>query len=169
MDLLNLLSALLGAIIGQAILIVWEIIKGRRGNKSLLRALSAECRYSLSILDELKNGAVNHRGSFKRLSVDFFRSARDRLSVLGDDAELIRLITVVCTDMDLYNLELSYVFNGTERAHIVSGLLKDDPVCLRLEPELHNITPTILAATEGVRGSLQRLLAYLNPKETADE
>ena len=66
----NLLSALAGAVLTQLAVVIKDAIKRRGEYRALQNGIIAECDYNLSIVDEILNGAVNHNGSFKRLSVN---------------------------------------------------------------------------------------------------
>ena len=69
----NLLSGLVGAVLTQVAVVVMDAVRRRRQYRALLNGIVAECDYNLSIVDEILNGAVDHKVSFKRMSVDFFR------------------------------------------------------------------------------------------------
>lgn len=154
-------SGLVGAIIGQLLMIAWQAWKDHQSIAALKNAIEEECRYNLSILDEIKHGLTEARGSFKRLSVDFLKVARDEVASSRGLAHLAQKLTTVCVDMELYNLEASYIFNGKEDARILTGVLGEQTTYLRMETEKHDITETILRATEGVRGSLNAVLNCL--------
>ena len=77
MDLLpNLLSGLAGALAVQLLAMLWSEIKRKREYNALLNGIIAECDYNLGIVDEICDGVVQGF-SFKRMSVEFFRSARE--------------------------------------------------------------------------------------------
>ena len=74
----NLLSGLIGSGITALGTWAWSEYKRHREYKSLLNGVVAECDYNLSIIDEILEGVVKAKGSFKRLSVDYFRSIREK-------------------------------------------------------------------------------------------
>lgn len=75
---ISLLSGLVGSILTQAIIVVIGCIQFRCERKNLYRAIASECRYNFTILDEITSGTVNAKGSFKRMSVEFFKTIRQQ-------------------------------------------------------------------------------------------
>lgn len=152
-----LLSGFAGAVCAQLIGVLWSEHKRVREYRALLIAIIAECDYNLSIVDEVTNGVVNHQGSFKRLSVDYFRSVRESAVKYSMEPELISALSRICVDLDLFNREADYVFDGNERKSVYAGSVGEHHVDLERKPVGHDIVPVILAARQGVADSLENL------------
>ena len=128
MVIFNLLSGLAGAVLTQAGVLVVDAIKGHKAYRALLNGIVAECDYNLGIVDEILDGAVKHRGSFKRMSVDFFRSAREGAVKHSMDKVLISTLSRAIVDLELYNLEADYIFNGYESNFVYAGAIDEKPI-----------------------------------------
>ena len=152
-----LLSGFAGAVVAQLLSIIWSEHKRKREYQALLVGIIAECDYDLSIVDEVTNGVVNHQGSFKRLSVDFFRSARESAVKYSMEPGLISALSRICVDLDLFNLEADYVFDGDEHKSLYTGSVGEHRVTVERKPFGHDIAPVILAARQGVADSLEHV------------
>lgn len=157
-----LLSGLAGALIAQVLTIAWSEIKRRREYRALLNGIIAECDYNLSIVDEILNGAVNHNGSFKRLSVEFFRSAREGAIKYSMPQEMIRTLSRAIVDLELYNLEADYIFNGSESKIVYAGAIDEKPIFVERRPNGTDITKTMTRARLGVTNTLNDLKKLAN-------
>ncbi len=153
----NLLSGVVGALGVQLLSMLWGEIKRRREYHALLKGIIAECDYNLSIVDEILEGAVNQSGSFKRMSVEFFRSAREGAVKYSMSQELIRALSRAVVDLDLYNLEADYIFNGSESHAVYTGNIGDGLVQVERKTVGLNIKPTMIAARQGVADTLNCL------------
>ena len=153
----NLLSGLAGAVLTQIAVIGWSEWKRRREYRALLNGIIAECDYNLSIVNEILDGAVNHKGSFKRMSVDFFRSAREGAVKYSMKQELIRTLSRSIVDLDLYNLEADYIFNGNEERFVYAGAIDEKPILVERRPKEYDIADTITHARLGVTNTLNDL------------
>lgn len=141
----NLLSGLVGSVLTMMGALVWEGVKRRNARKSLYRAIAAECRYNLSILDEVVEGVVVYHGSFKRLSVEFFKTMRQQAVDYAVRADLLSALSRVIVDLDLLNTEADFAFNGYGGGG-------------RTEQNTVDISSTISGARIGVRNSLNNIL-----------
>lgn len=157
-----LLSGLAGALIAQVLTIAWSEIKRRREYRALLNGIIAECDYNLSIVDEILNGAVNHNGSFKRLSVEFFRSAREGAVKYSLKQDMIRTLSRAIIDLDLFNLEANYIFSGDENRFVYAGAIDEKAILVERRPKDYDITDTITRARLGVTNTLNDLKKLAN-------
>ena len=153
----NLLSGLVGSLATLVGTLVWTEWKRRRERTSMLEGIIVECDYNLSIIDEILGGVVNANGSFKRLSVDYFRFVREKAIAYSVPSKLLSTISRVIVDMDLYNMEADYVFNGQMTTYVYAGVTNGNPVCITRKPASHDITRTISSARDGVVGSMKKL------------
>lgn len=149
----NLLSGLVGAVLAQVISFVHSERKIKTEYKALLNSIVAECDYNISTIDEILNGAVN-LGSFKRLSVENFRTARSQAARYSMKPELVRNLTRLCIDIDLFNLEADYIFSGQKPKDVFAGVIGKDAICVERKPVGRDIEETIRAAREGVVSTL---------------
>ena len=147
----TLLSGFAGALVVQLLTIAWAEWKQWREKRALLEGIVAECDYNLSIVDEILNGALNHNGSFKRMSVDYFRTVRESALRYSFDKELLRTLSRAIVDLELYNLEADYVFNGAESKCVYAGAIEDKPVLVERSPNGHSIATTMTAAKKACR------------------
>ena len=141
----SLLSGLVGSVLTMAGALVWEGVKRRNVRQNLYRAIVAECRYNLSILDEVVEGVVLYHGSFKRLSVEFFKTIRQQSADYAVKADLLLALSRVIVDLDLLNTEADFAFNGHEGGG-------------RADRNAVDINSTISGARIGVRNSLNNIL-----------
>ena len=158
----HLLSGFAGALIVQLLSIGWDEWKRRREYQALLDGIVAECDYNLSIVDEILNGAINHNGSFKRLSVEFFRSAREGAIKYSMPQEMIRTLSRAIVDLELYNLEADYIFNGSESKIVYAGAIDEKPILVERKPDGTDITATMKRARLGVTNTLNDLKKLAN-------
>lgn len=154
----TLLSALGGSVLTMAGTLVWEGVKRRNARQNLCRAIVAECRYNLSILDEVVEGVVLYHGSFKRLSVEFFKTIRQQSTDYAVKVDLLRALSRVIVDLDLLNMEADFAFKG----HGGDGRTGQNAV---------DISSTISGARIGVRNSLNSILKIASEelKEEGEE
>ena len=153
----NLLSGAVGALGVQLLSMLWGEVKRRREYHALLKGIIAECDYNLSIVDEILNGVVNHRGSFKRMSVELFRSAREASVKYSMTKDLISTLSRAIVDLELYNLEADYVFNGAESNLVYAGAIDEKPILVERRTNGHDISETVTRARLGVTCTLQDL------------
>ena len=165
---LSLLSCLVGCVLTQAIVLVIGYFRRRCEQKNLYKAIAAECRYNLSILDEITNGTVNANGSFKRMSVEFFKTIRQQAVAYSLRKDLLQKLSRVIVDLELFNLEADFVFNENLNQSVFVGDLNKSPICVVKKTIHHDISGTVKAANCGVRGSLKGLLSLI-PKKQREE
>ena len=156
----NLLSGLVGSVLTMAGALVWEGVKRRNARKSLYRAIAVECRYNLSILDEVVNGLLLYQGSFKRLSVEFFKTMRQQAVDYAVRADLLSALSRVIVDLELLNTEANFVFNGNggDGPCTYVGQVDKKALCIVKNPISRDISRTVGAARVGVRDSLNAVL-----------
>lgn len=152
-----LLSGLAGALIAQVLTIAWGEIKRRREYRALLNGIVAECDYDLDIVGEILDGAVNRRGSFKRMSVEFFRAAREGAVKYSMDQKLIRTLSRAIVDLELYNREADYIFDGVESKIVYAGAIDEKPILVERKADGTDITATMKRARLGVTNTLKDL------------
>ena len=153
----SICSGLIGAVATQLLFVLWnEFVRWREG-KTVLAGIVTECEYNISIIDEILSGVVSGGGSFKRLSVDYFRAIQKETVRYKFHEEILAKLSRIIVDMDLFNLECDYIFNGTESSCVYTGILNDEAVCVRKTSESHDIRKTICKARDGVMGSLVAL------------
>lgn len=160
----NLLSGLVGSVLTMAGALVWEGVKRRNARKSLYRAIAAECRYNLSILDEVVNGLLLHQGSFKRLSVEFFKTMRQQAVDYAVGVDLLSALSRVIVDLELLNTEANFVFNGNggDGPCTYVGQVDKKALCIVKKPISSDISRTVDAARIGVRNSLNAVLKIIS-------
>lgn len=164
----NLLSGLVGSVLTMMGALVWEGVKRRNARKSLYRAVAAECRYNLSILDEVVDG-LHHQGSFKRLSVEFFKTMRQQAVDYAVREDLLSALSRVIVDLELLNTEADFVFNGKgDGQSMYVGEIDKKPLRVVRTPFSPNIDQTVGAARIGVRNSLNNVLK-IALRETNEE
>lgn len=154
----SLLSGLFGAVLT---IIVSEGIKylyRRRDQKSLLRAIVSECQYNLLILDEVTKGTVNAHGSFKRMSVEFFKTIRQQSVVYALPKKFLNELSHVIINLELFNREADFVFQGNQNKTSFVGVFGKTPVYIAKDSHVPNVNATVVAACEGVKVSLKKVL-----------
>ena len=111
---MELMSGFVGAVVAVLLTKVIEIIIYWNRRQAIISGIVAECNYNLSIIDEILAGTKDRGGSFKRMSVEYFKSIRSSSMeyFLGKD-RLVALSRVI-VDIELYNKEADYVFDGKE-------------------------------------------------------
>ncbi len=133
----NLLSGLAGALIAVVLQALLVMLRRTRERDSLLRAVSNECKFNLSILDEIAYGISNGvTGSYKRVKNDFFTELRKVSFRYHLPDKMYSIMANVACDEDLLIRELD-------------ELQSDIPASRRLR-----LSGTALVAVKGVRGSL---------------
>ena len=165
----NLLSGLAGAVLTQVAVVVMDVVRRRRQYRALLNGIIAECDYNLSIVDEILEGVRERNGSFKRMSVEFFRSAREGAVRYSMDKDMIRNLSRAIVDLDLYNLEADYVFNGSENKFVFVGAVDEKPVLLEKRPNGRDVLPIITHARLGVTNTLNDLKKLANTALHGDD
>lgn len=157
-----LLSGLAGALIAQVLTIAWSEINRRREYRALLNGIIAECDYNLSIVDEILGYVINNDGTFKRMSVDYFRTVRESAAKYSVDTDLIRTLSRAIVDLELYNLEADYIFNGSESKIVYAGAIDEKPILVERKPDGTDITATMKRARLGVTNTLNDLKKLAN-------
>ena len=140
-------SGLLGAVLGQGLMIVWGAWRHRREFRALLVSILAECDYNLSILDEVTHGATDGRKSFKRLAIEYFKAVHKDVIRYTHDYNLLRTISRVTVDMELFNREVD-----------LNGEIKSS-----------RLDQVIRGANQGVRNSLNALKDHVSEKYQMEE
>ena len=153
----NLFSGVVGSFV--TLLLAWAYAwyERRQEYQGLLKSIAAECDYNISIIDEILEGVVNANGSFKRLSVDYFRAVREAAAKYSYPDTMVRTLSRVIVDMDLFNMEVNYVFDGQVRQYVYAGTLGSWSACLVQKTIGNDISATIRRARDGVVDSLQNL------------
>ncbi len=164
----NLLSGLVGCVLTQAIVLIKGCVHRRCEQNNLYKAIAAECRYNLSILDEITNGTVNANGSFKRMSVEFFKTIRQQAIAYSLRKDLLQKLSRVIVDLELFNLEADFVLNENLNQGVFVVDLNKRPICGVEKTVHHDISGTVEAAKRGVRGSLMHVLELI-PEEFKEE
>ena len=168
-----LLSGLIGSILTVLLTSVYKEYKRHREYMGLLDGIIAECDYNLPIVDEILDGVTNHKGSFKRLSIDYFRSIREMAAKYSFKDSLLSALSRIIVDMELYNMEADYVFNGKISTQVYAGVFEESKICITRKPVSLDITATITKAHEGVVASLKGLKKIAselkNGKDCIDE
>lgn len=150
-----LVSGLAGAILAQLLGCLWSYLDHRTKYRSLLSGIVAECKYCIPVADEICRGVVEHRGSFKRMPVDYFRMVQERAVEYHMNEEILTALAHVRVDLELFNLEADYVFDGQKNGY--RGNIGNLPVQIDGSWNDPGISSTILAARKGVVNSLRRL------------
>ena len=153
----SLCSGLIGAVMAQFFIIAWEVIKRRKEEKSVLQGIIVECEYNISIIDEILVGVVERNGSFKRLSVDYFRMIQKGSIKYKFHSKLLSAISRLIVDMDLFNMECDYVFDGQQTKYLYTGVVKEEAICMTKKAINKDISLTISRARDGVKCSLENL------------
>ena len=151
-----LASGLVGAILAQLLGCLWSYLDHRARYKSLLDGIIAECKYCIPVADEICRGAVQGV-SFKRMPVDYFRMVQERAVEYHMNEEILTALAHVRVDLELFNLEADYVFDGQKngyRGKIGNLMVQIDGSWKEKEQD---ISGNILAAKKGVINSLRRL------------
>lgn len=161
---ISLISGLVASILTIVVTVFREELKHRAARKSLYRAVAAECRYNLSILDEVVNGLLLHQGSFKRLSVEFFKTMRQQAVDYAVGADLLSALSRVIVDLELLNTEANFVFNGNggDGPCTYVGQIDKKALCIVKKPLSRDISRTVDAARVGVRNSLNAVLKIIS-------
>ena len=162
------LSGLAGSVITQLFLVARGEYKRHREYRALLDGIIAECDYNISIIDEILEGVVEGNGSFKRLSIDYFRSIRELSVKYSFSQELLKALSRLIVDMELFNFEADYVFDGRNVTQVYTGLHGHEKVCLTKTAITHDIRETISSARDGVLGSLENLKKIAKAKGRAE-
>lgn len=165
----TLFSGFVGALAVKLLDVAWSEWKRRREYRALLDGIVAECDYNLGIVDEILNGVVNHRGSFKRMSVEFFRSAREGAVRYSLKQEMISTLSRAIIDLELYNLEADYIFNGYESKFVYAGAIDEKAIVVERRPKEHDISDTIKYARLGVTNTLNDLRKLARKALNGDE
>lgn len=165
----HLLSGFAGALIVQLLSIAWDEWKRRREYRALLKGIVAECDYNLSIVDEILGYVINNDGTFKRMSVDYFRTVRESAAMYSVDTDLIRTLSRAIVDLDLYNLEADYIFNGSESKIVYAGAIDEKPILVERKPDGTDITAIMKNARLGVTNTLNDLKKLANKALHGDE
>ena len=153
-----LVSGLVGAILAQLLGCLWSYLDHRARYRSLLDGIVAECKYCIPVVDEICRGAVpKQRISFKRMPVDYFRMAQERAVEYHMNEEILIALAHVRVDLELFNFEVDYAFDGKKKRTAYQGSIGNQRVEIEEAWKEHDISSTILAARKGVVNSLRRL------------
>lgn len=151
-----LASGLVGAILAQLLGCLWSYIDHKTKYRSLLNGIIAECKYCIPVTDEICRGAVQGI-SFKRMPVDYFRMAQERAVEYHMNEEILIALAHVRVDLELFNFEVDYAFDGKKKRTAYQGSIGNQRVEIEEAWKEHDISSTILAARKGVVNSLRRL------------
>lgn len=165
----NLFSGLAGSFLTLALTTIVAFFRRREERKGMYRAIASECRYNLLILDEVTDGTVKANGSFKRMSVEFFKTIRQQATSYSVPAKLLSHLSRVIVDLELFNMEVDFVFNKNLNRHLFVGDFQKKPICLVQKTMPHDISATVMAAREGVRASLNGILEIVLDELGEDE
>ena len=123
----------------------------------MFKATVAECDYNLSILDQVTNGLVNSRICFKRMSVEFYKNIRQQAVASALSKEFLEALSWLIVDLELFNKEADFIFNGNLDKSTFVGELNKKPLCVVKTTKTHDISETVKWARKGVKGSLEKL------------
>lgn len=151
-------SGLVGAILAQLLGCLWSYLDHRAKYRNLLNGIVAECKYCIPVADEICRGAIQGV-SFKRMPVDYFRMVQERAVEYHMDEEVLTALAHVRVDLELFNFEVDYAFDGKKKRTVYQGIIENKRVGIEESWKEHDndISPTILAARKGVVNSLRRL------------
>lgn len=153
----ELMSGFIGAL---AAVVLSKIVEGfvyYWHRKMLVSGIIAECDYNLSIIDEVLTGSTERNGSFKRMSVEYLKSAREAAVEYSLGKDFMIILSRVIVDLELFNKEADYIFDGNGGQCTYAGIIKDEPVVMTKETELRDIRQIMVNARKGVIGSLMKL------------
>lgn len=153
----SLLSGLAGSVLTMAGTVVWDWFRQKGARKGLFKATVAECDYNLSILDQVTNGLVNSRICFKRMSVEFYKNIRQQAVASALSKEFLEALSWLIVDLELFNKEADFIFNGNLDKSTFVGELNKKPLCVVKTTKTHDISETVKWARKGVKGSLEKL------------
>lgn len=154
----NLVSGFFGSFLTIVCTFVAGCMRRKKEQTNLYRAIVSECRYNLSILDEITHGTINANGSFKRMSVEFFKTIRQQAISNSLSKDLLQELSRVIVDLELFNMEADFVFNENLAQCMYIGDFNKTPICVVKKMMHHDICETVKAANSGVRGSLTAVL-----------
>ena len=123
----------------------------------MFKATVAECDYNLSILDQVTNGLVNSRICFKRMSVEFYKNIRQQAVASALSKEFLEALSWLIVDLELFNKEADFIFDGNLDKSTFVGELNQKPLCVVKTTKTHDISETVKWARKGVKGSLEKL------------
>lgn len=166
---ISLISGLVGSILTQTIIVVIGCIQRRCERKNLYRAIASECRYNLSILDQITDGTVNANGSFKRMSVEFFKTIRQQAVAYSLRKDLLQKLSRVIVDLELFNMEADFVFNENLNQNMLVEAPNKNPICVVKKTKHYDISETVKAASRGVRGSLEEIQDLVSEEFNEDD
>lgn len=155
--LISLLSGLCGAVLTIVVSECIKYWKNRNERRALFQAVASECRYNLSILDEITNG-TNRGGSFKRMSVEFFKTIRQQSVAYALRKKFLLELSRVIVDLELFNLEVDTVYKGNMDKFIFVGTVGNDAISMVKDRATPNISAIVNAASEGVKASLKSIM-----------
>ena len=166
-------STLLSGFLGSLLMFVFGCVaswyKSLLKRKNLYRAIGAECVYNLGILDQVTDGVVKHNGTFKRMSIEFFKTMRQQSIDYGCRPRLLRALSWLIVDLELFNLEIDYCFGGKSEARSFVGVIGTQAVCVESQLRTKDISGTVKNANKGVRGSLENVLRIVAKELHEDE
>ena len=154
---MSLLSGLAGSVLTMGGSIIWDWFRQKGARKGLFNATVAECDYNLSILDQITNGLVNSRFCFKRMSVEFYKNIRQQAVASALSKEFLEALSWLIVDLELFNKEADFIFNGNLNKSTFVGELNQKPLCVVKTTKAHDISETVKWARAGVKGSLEKL------------
>lgn len=153
----NLLSGFLGALIACTLNLWFASLKFRKERRALLDGAIAECGYNLSTLSEILEGSLERKGSFKRMSVEYFNTLRNFSVTYTMDSEILKALSRAIIDLEVYNREADYIFDGNAASCTYAGAIASSPISISKNPVLRDISQIMTNARVGVTGSLLAL------------
>lgn len=154
---MSLLSGLAGSVLTMAGTLLWDWFRQKRTCKGLFNATVAECNYNLSILDQVTNGLVNSQFCFKRMSVEFYKNIRQQAVASALSKEFLEALSWLIVDLELFNKEADFIFDGNLDKSTFVGELNQKPLCVVKTSKTPDIGETVKWARKGVKGSLEKL------------
>lgn len=158
----TLMSGFVGAIIAVVLTKCIESVVFLWRRKSLYRAIWAECQYNLGVAKEMLDGMVNHNGTFKRMSVEFFKEMRLQAVQYSLDKHLLRSLSHLIVDLELYNREADCIFDGHSESVVYAGVSGEDEICIARRPIPTNLSPIVKEACKGVTNSSESVIEMVN-------
>jgi len=158
------LSGLGGAIITIVLSKINEWIRFRNSRKTLYQAIFAECQYNLGIVNEMLDGMLKG-ATFKRMSVEFFKEMRLQAVQYALDKDLLRKLSNLIVDLELYNREADFVFDRHLDSVVYTGFSGNEEICIAKKSVPHDLAKVVTAACKGVSNSLNGVIESVT-KET---
>ena len=154
----SLMSGFIGAILAVVLTVSVKAIIFFLRRRALHAAILAECQYNLAIVEEMLDGMVSRRRTFKRMSVAFFKEIREQSVQYFLDKELLRRLSNLIVDLELYNREADSISDCNDRAIVYAGIIGKKHLCVMGNPVRQDLSRVVTLACEGVKNSLNSVI-----------